>query len=96
MNKTRFYGYTFFGMHTLARLNVKLLDFQVSDLRAEFPNMLMTDVGKYGHRIEFCMLSSEVYDFKMRLANMLIDKKILDLNAKRIKAKSNLEFATEW
>jgi len=84
MNKTKFYGYTFFGMHTLARLNVKLLYFQVEDLRAEFPTMLLTDVGKYGHRIEFCMLHDEVFSFKMRLANMLIDKKIHDLNNKRI------------
>lgn len=84
MNKRTFYGYTFFGMHTLVRLNVKLLDFQVKDLRTEFPTMLLTDVGKYGHRIEFCMLDSEVFNFKMKLANMLIDKKIYDLNNKRI------------
>ena len=84
MNKRTFYGYTFFGMHTLARLNVKLLDFQVKDLIAEFPNMSMTDVGRYGYRIEFCMLNHEVFSFKMRLANMLIDKKIYDLNQKRI------------
>lgn len=96
MNKTLNFGYMFFGMHTLAKLNVKLLDFQVKDLKADFPTMMIVDNGNRGYRIEFCMLSTEVYDFKMRLANMLIDKKILDLNAKRIKAKSNLEFVTEW
>jgi hypothetical protein len=95
MNKTRFYGYTFFGMHTLARLNVKLLDFQVKDLRAEFPTMLLTDVGRYGHRIEFCMLNHEVFSFKMRLANMLIDKKIYDLNQKRIPNPPS-EMVTIW
>jgi hypothetical protein len=41
------------------------------------------------------MLNHEVFSFKMRLANMLIDKKIYDLNQKRIPNPPS-EMVTTW
>lgn len=83
LDKTLGFGYHVFGNHIIVKINCKLTDDQEDDLRRAYPFAHIYNNGKYGTRINHVLHGAELKQFQKKLANMLIDKKILDLIDKK-------------
>ena len=83
LDKTLGFGYHMFGNFFIVKINCKLTESQVNQLRFEYPQATIRDNGKFGTRINYVLPVGELHKFQSKLANMLIDKKILDLIDKK-------------
>lgn len=83
LDKTLGFGYHVFGNHIIVKINCKLTDEQEDDLQRAYPSAHIYNNGRYGTRINHVLLAGELKQFQKTLANMLIDKKILDLIGKK-------------
>ena len=77
------FGYHMFGTFCIVKINCKLTDDQEDDLKRAYPFAHIYNNGKYGTRINHVLHGAELKQFQKKLANMLIDKKILDLIDKK-------------
>jgi hypothetical protein len=83
LDKTLGFGYHMFGNFFIVKINCKLTESQEDDLRQAYPQASIYNNGKYGTRINHVIHGAELHQFQKKLANMLIDKKILDLIDKK-------------
>ena len=83
MNKNLSFGYSHLGFHTLIKLNVKITA-AAAELLAQTYNVWTCDNGKFGYRIEGCLTSDKVWDFRQSLQLAIIDYKIEQLTNKKL------------
>lgn len=83
MNKNLSFGYSHLGFHTLIKLNVKITA-AAAELLAQTYNVWTNDNGKFGYRIEGCLTSDKVWDFRQSLQLAILDYKIEQLTFKKL------------
>jgi aminopeptidase C len=83
MNKNLSFGYSHLGFHTLIKLNVKITS-AAAELLKQTYNVWTNDNGKFGYRIEGCLTSDKVWDFKQSLQLAILDYKIEQLTFKKL------------
>ncbi len=83
MNKNLSFGYSHLGFHTLIKLNAKITHAAAELLRQTY-DVWTFDNGKFGYRIEGCLTSDKVWNFKQSLQLAIIDYKIEQLTNKKL------------
>jgi|LakMenE18May10ns_1017289.scaffolds.fasta_scaffold01796_2 hypothetical protein len=83
MNKNLSFGYSHLGFHTLIKLNVKITS-AAAELLTQTYNVWTNDNGKFGYRIEGCLTSDKVWDFRQSLQLAILDYKIEQLTFKKL------------
>ena len=83
MNKNLSFGYSHLGFHTLIKLNVKITS-AAAELLKQTYNVWTNDNGKFGYRIEGCLTSDKVWDFRQSLQLAILDYKIEQLTFKKL------------
>jgi hypothetical protein len=83
MNKNLSFGYSHLGFHTLIKLNVKITHAAAELLRQTY-GVWTNDNGKFGYRIEGCLTSDKVWDFKQSLQLAIIDYKVEQLTSRKL------------
>lgn len=83
MNKNLSFGYSHLGFHTLIKLNAKITS-AAAELLKQTYNVWTCDNGKYGFRIEGCLTSDKVWEFKQSLQLAIIDYKVEQLTSKKL------------
>jgi hypothetical protein len=83
MNKNLSFGYSHLGFHTLIKLNVKITS-AAAELLKQTYNVWTNDNGKFGYRIEGCLTSDKVWDFKQSLQLAILDYKIEQLTSQKL------------
>ena len=83
MNKNLSFGYSHLGFHTLIKLNVKITHAAAELLRQTY-NVWTNDNGKFGYRIEGCLTSDKVWDFRQSLQLAILDYKIEQLTSRKL------------
>jgi hypothetical protein len=83
MNKNLSFGYSHLGFHTLIKLNVKITS-AAAELLKQTYNVWTNDNGKFGYRIEGCLTSDKVWDFRQSLQLAILDYKIEQLTSQKL------------
>ena len=83
MNKNLSFGYSHLGFHTLIKLNVKITS-AAAELLKQTYNVWTNDNGKFGYRLEGCLTSDKVWDFRQSLQLAILDYKIEQLTFKKL------------
>ena len=83
MNKNLSFGYCNLGFHTLVKLNVKITS-AAAELLKQTYNVWTNDNGKFGFRIEGCLTSDKVWDFRQSLQLAILDYKIEQLTSQKL------------
>ena len=95
MNKNLSFGYSHLGFHTLIKLNVKITH-AAAELLAQTYGVWTNDNGKFGYRIEGCLTSDKVWDFKQSLQLAIIDYKVEQLTHKKLTVLGVVDIATKF
>ena len=95
MNKNLSFGYSHLGFHTLIKLNAKITS-AAAELLAKTYNVWTCDNGKFGYRIEGCLTSDKVWDFRQSLQLAIIDYKIEQLTNKKLTVLGVVDIATKF
>ena len=83
MNKNLSFGYSHLGFHTLIKLNAKITS-AAAELLKQTYGVRTFDNGKFGYRIEGCLTSDKVWEFKQSLKLAMLDYKIEQLTNKKL------------
>jgi len=83
MNWNLSFGYSLLGNHTLVKLNAKITS-AAAELLQQTYDVCTFEAGKFGYRIEGCLTSDKVWNFKQSLQLAIIDYKIEQLTNKKL------------
>jgi hypothetical protein len=83
MNKNLSFGYSHLGFYTLIKLNAKITS-AAAELLTQTYGVWTNDNGKFGYRIEGCLTSDKVWDFKQSLQLAIIDYKVEQLTSRKL------------
>ena len=95
MNKNLSFGYSHLGFHTLIKLNAKITS-AAAELLTKTYGVWTNDNGKFGYRIEGCLTSDKVWDFRQSLQLAIIDYKIEQLTNKKLTVLGVVDIATKF